>query len=73
MQVTGYAQQGLIQAVNRLDASAQRVAADAGVGSGADLAAEVVEQVNASTSFSANLAVLQTANDMEKRLLDIKV
>ena len=73
MQAIPYAQAGLTQAIRRLDASAERVASSGEVGSGADLAAETVEQIQASNSFSANLAVLQTANEMENRLLDIKV
>ena len=57
---------GLFAAASRFDASAQRMVSGKG-----DLAAEVVEQVTAKADVSASLAVIRTADDMTKRLLDI--
>jgi len=42
-------------------------------GSGVDLAQEAVNQALAMESFRANLAVLRTAQEMDKTLLNLKV
>lgn len=79
MQALAIAAAGMNAAANRLNASAQRVAA-------ADTRAEKVEdlkdvdyvkerteQISASTDFSANAAVIKTADQMTGALLDLKV
>ena len=58
---------GLNASAARFEASAKRVAGQPH----ADLAAELVEQKFAANSFKANLAVLKTANEMAKSVLDI--
>lgn len=58
---------GLMAAQSRFDASARRTAAaplD-------DLAGETVERLSAKTAFSANAAVVRTADEMTGSLLDI--
>ena len=58
---------GLQSAAARLEASAQRVAADRD----ADLPAELVEQKIAEHAFKANLIAMKVANEMTKQMLDI--
>jgi flagellar hook protein FlgE len=65
------AQYGLLAASRRFEASASRVARMGVEGENVDLAAEVVQQINAKTEFSANLSVIRTAQDMTGELLDI--
>lgn len=72
MQIPPIVQAGLAQAVRRFDASAQRVARAGSAAGRVDLAAQAVEQVAASRAVSSNLAALKTADELEKRLLDIK-
>ena len=72
MQVPSVAQSGLLQALSRFDASAQRVARSGAVGN-VDLPAEAVEQVQAAHAVTANISTLKTADQMVRRLLDIKV
>ncbi|MEH0198619.1 flagellar hook protein FlgE [Caulobacter sp. CCNWLY153] len=62
---------GMGAAAGRLAASAQRVGSDAGLAAKTDLAAERVEQISAETDFSANAAVLRTADAMTGVLLDL--
>lgn len=62
---------GMGAAAGRLAASAQRVGADGGQTAKTDLAAERVEQISAKTDFSANAAVLRTADAMTGVLLDL--
>lgn len=79
MQALSISASGMMAAADRLSASAQRVAAsDAQVEKAADSKAvdyvgERVAQIGAATDFKANAAVLKTADDMNKRLLDLKV
>ena len=73
MQIGAIAQAGLVQAVKRFDASAQRTARVGAPSSNVDLAAEAVEQIAATRAVSANIASLQTADEALRRLLDIKV
>ena len=73
MQVSAIAQTGLVQALNRFDASATRTAQAGNPTSDVDLASEVVEQVDAKASFSANLSVLKSYDEMVGQLLDMKV
>jgi flagellar hook protein FlgE len=65
------AQYGLFAATRRFEASAQRTAQMGDTGFDVDYGAEVVEQVQAKHEFSANLAVIRTADDMAQSLLDI--
>ena len=67
MQVFAIAAAGIAGATDRFAASAVRTAADPL----ADLAGETVERMTAKTAFSANVAVLKTADEMYGRLLDI--
>ena len=67
MQVFAIAAAGIAGATDRFAASAVRTAADPL----ADLAGETVDRMTAKTAFSANVAVLKTADEMYGRLLDI--
>ena len=81
MQIASVASAGMYQALRRFDASAQRVARVGAVEAAepilpvepVDPVHEIVNQMGAKQQFSANLAVLDTANQMTKRLLDIRV
>lgn len=67
MQALSIAAVGLTTAQNRFDNSARRTAAaplD-------NLAEETVERIQTKTAFSANAAVLRTADDMTGTLLDM--
>lgn len=64
---------GLMQAVMRFDASAQRTARAGDPASKVELVDEAIEQISAKDAFTVNISVLQTADEMFKRLLDIKV
>ena len=67
MQVHAIAAAGLMNAQARFDASARRTAAaplD-------DLVGETVERLSSKAAFSANAAVLRTADEMSSSLLDI--
>lgn len=69
MQILPIAAAGMARATTRLEASAERTATSNDV----DYSAEVVEQIEAKDAFSANLAVVRTADEMLGELLDIKV
>ena len=58
---------GLASAMARFEQSAQRTARNPLE----NLAAEMVERIEAKASVSANIAVLRTADDMAGDLLDI--
>jgi hypothetical protein len=60
---------GMQNAANRFEASARRTAS----GSPDDLAVEAVEQIRAKQDFSANAAVIRTADEMTGTLLDVLV
>lgn len=67
MQALNIAAAGLTAAQNRFEASARRTAAaplD-------NLAEETVERLQARTAFTANAAVIRTADDMTGALLDM--
>jgi hypothetical protein len=67
MQALPIASAGLLAAQSRFDDSARRTAAaplD-------DLAGETIERIQAKTAFSANAAVVRTADEMTGSLLDI--
>ena len=71
MQVLAIASTGLDAAFQRFEQSAQRTARAASPYADVDLAQEAVEQISARASFSANIAVMRTANQMLGQLLDI--
>lgn len=79
MQALSIAAAGMMAAADRLNASAQRVAAsDAQIEKASDLkdvdyVGERVAQIGAATDFKANAAVVRTADEMTQRLLDLKV
>ena len=62
---------GMFAASQRFDASAQRVAGLGASDSDVDLGAEVTSQVEAKSAFTANVAVIKTADKMQQSLLDI--
>lgn len=65
------AQYGMFAATRRFEASVVRVARMGIEGQNTDLAAEIVEQVTAKAAFSANAAVMRTAQEMTGELLDV--
>ncbi|WP_297515040.1 flagellar basal body rod C-terminal domain-containing protein [uncultured Caulobacter sp.] len=79
MQALSIAASGMIAAADRLNASAQRVAsADVAAQKAQDdkdidYVGERVAQIGAAADFKANAAVVRTADEMTKRLLDLKV
>jgi flagellar hook protein FlgE len=77
VQVLNTAAAGMFAAADRLNASARRTVAWGVEQSQAeqkiDLAHEAVEQISAKTEFSANAAVIRTADEMTGALLNLKV
>jgi flagellar hook protein FlgE len=71
MNAIATAQYGLFAAGQRFSASAERVSRMGDPNADVDLGSEVVEQVSAKAEFSANLAVIRVADDMNQALLDI--
>lgn len=77
MDPSSIALQGLQQADTQLDAAASAIAsAGATSANGSnpdvvDLSTEMVALMSAQNSFSANLATLKTADEMQKTLLDV--
>lgn len=65
------AQYGLFAASRRFEASAQRTAQMGDSSFEVDYSHEAVEQITAKHEFSANLAVIRTADDMQQSLLDL--
>lgn len=65
------AQYGLFAATRRFEASAQRTAQMGDTSFDVDLGNEVVERVQAKHAFSANIAVIRTADEMQQSLLDL--
>jgi flagellar hook protein FlgE len=65
------AQYGLFAASRRFEASAQRTAQMGDSSFDVDYGHEEVEQITAKHEFSANLAVIRTADDMQQSLLDL--
>jgi len=59
--------------MRRLDASASNIARSGSEGavSGVDLGGEMVEHLAAKQGALANLAVMRTANDLERRTLEL--
>ena len=73
MQALSIAASGMMAAADRLNASAQRVAASDARANDVDYVKERTDQIGATTSFKANAAVVRTAQDMSQQLLDLKV
>ena len=73
MQVMAIASAGLQTSMQRFEQSAQRTAQAASPYSDVDMAEEAVEQISARSAFSANVAVIRTANQMMGQLLDLMV
>jgi len=73
MQALSIAASGMMAAADRLNASAQRVAASDAAANSVDYVKEATDQIGATTSFKANAAVVRTAQDMSQQLLDLKV
>ena len=77
MNVSAIALQGLDQASAQLETAAARIASAGATspdGSNldvVDLSVEMVALMSAQTLFSANLATLKTADQMEKALVDL--
>jgi flagellar hook protein FlgE len=76
MDPSSIAIQGLQHADAQLNAAAAIASAGATSANGSnpdvvDLSAEMVALTSAQTSFSANLAALETADQMQKNLLDV--
>jgi flagellar hook protein FlgE len=77
MDISAIALQGLDQASAQLDAAAAQIASAGAAspdGSNPDvvnLSAEMVALMLAQNSFSANLATLQTADQVQKNLIDL--
>lgn len=78
MRIGSIASYGMTQAIQRFEASAVRTARASSVDPEGDIAPvdpvhEVVETIGAKHDFLANLAAFRTADEMTRRLLDIKV
>jgi len=73
MQALSIAASGMMAAADRLNASAQRVAASDARANDVDYVKERTDQIGATTSFKANAAVVRTAEAMSQQLLDLKV
>jgi flagellar hook protein FlgE len=73
MQVMAIASAGLDASLQRFTQSAQRTASAASPYADVDLANEAVEQISAKSAFSANVAVIRTADQMLGELLDMRV
>ena len=67
MQAFSIAAAGMLDAQTRFEASARRTAADPL----SNLEQETVQRIRDKTAFSANAAVLKTADEMSGALLDI--
>ncbi|MDO9610101.1 MAG: flagellar basal body rod C-terminal domain-containing protein [Brevundimonas sp.] len=67
MQAMSIAAVGMMSAQSRFEASARRTA----TAPLDNLAAETVERIQAKTAFTANAAVVRTADDMSGTLLDM--
>ena len=77
MDPSSIAIQGLQQADAQLNAAASAIASTGATSANGsnpdvvDLSTEMVALTSAQTSFSANLAALETADQMQKTLLDV--
>lgn len=73
MQAISIAASGMMAAADRLNASAQRVAAADARAQDVDYVKERTGQIGAATDFKANAAVIRTADEMTGALLNMKV
>jgi flagellar hook protein FlgE len=77
MDPSAIALQGLQQAEVQLEAAASAISSGAATSANGgnsdvvDLSAEMVVLMSAQNSFSANLATLKTADQMQKNLIDL--
>jgi flagellar hook protein FlgE len=77
MDPSAIALQGLQQAEVQLETAASAIASGGSTSANGsnldvvDLSAEMVALMSAQTSFSANLATLKTADQMQKNLIDL--
>jgi flagellar hook protein FlgE len=76
MDLSTIALQGLQQADNQLQDAAGKIAANGTNSPGGnvdsvDLSAAVVELLSAKNQFSANVATLKTADEVQQNLLDV--
>jgi flagellar hook protein FlgE len=77
MDPSAIALQGLQQAEVQLEAAASAIASGGATSANGsnldvvDLSAEMVALMSAQTSFSANLATLKTADQMQKSVIDL--
>jgi flagellar hook protein FlgE len=77
MDPSAIALQGLQQAEVQLETAASAIASGGATSANGsnldvvDLSAEMVALMSAQTSFSANLATLKTADQMQKTLIDL--
>ena len=74
MQITGTARTGLEQAEAKLEKAARRTAEStirAGPVDSVSLSEQMVALVEAKIAYEANLKVLQTAQEVERKALDI--
>lgn len=63
---------GMTSAAQRFERSAVNTVQDTAPGAAGDLVGDVVDQIEARTAFAANAGVVRTADDMMKKLLDIR-
>lgn len=68
MNVSRIGAAGALAAMNRFDASVQRVASG-----DADQPVEAVEQIRSKAIFDASMAVFETSGEMFEHMLDMKV
>lgn len=73
MQAISIAASGMMAAADRLQASAQRVAAADARAQDVDYVKERTTQIGVETDFKANAAVIRTADEMTGALLNMKV
>jgi flagellar hook protein FlgE len=71
MDIASIALGGLNQAQSLLDRAAIRVSNSASTANPLDLAASAVELSQAKTEFAANIQVVKTVDDLEKRSINL--
>ncbi len=71
MNVLSVALDNIGRATTQLNSAAARIAKISDPTDSVDLSAEAVNVLQARTSFEASIAVLRTANDMQKSLVDL--
>jgi len=71
MSIAGTALYGMRDALNKLEKTAEKIAATSRSPDREDPATDMVELLGAGHQFAANARVIQTADEMQKRLIDI--